>query len=476
LPINAPRLPRSSIEGADRLKGIGVSISTKRRDFDERKIAFLRPCDLRLNPRNARVHPPRQIDQIARSIERFGFNTPVLVDRQNNLLAGEGRVKAARQLGLERIPALRIEHLTPAEKRAFVLADNKLAEGSGWSRDILTLELQELANLDFNLELTGFNPGEIEALLAGQDPAEEEADEICPEYESSHAVTQLGDRWSAGPHLLLCGDARDHGSYKRLMAGEKATYAVTDPPYNIKIDGNAAGHGRTHYREFALASGEMSQAEFTSFLSDVFQNIRHHTVQGAICAAFIDWRHMPEMLDAGHKNFFELKNLCVWVKPSGGLGSFYRSRHELIFLWKCSRGKHVNNFELGQHGRVRTNVWEHTAGRFNSARAQGHHPTPKPVGLIADAIRDCSRRGDLILDPFCGSGTILMAAERAGRAARAIEIDPCYCDLAIRRWQARTGDSAMHTDTGASFADCESEMLHPKDSEARRERKGQRRR
>jgi DNA modification methylase len=452
-----------------------LSNSTKRRGFDERKITFLRPGDVKLNPRNARVHPPQQIDQIASSIERFGFNNPVLVDRQNNLLAGEGRVKAARQLGLERIPALRIEHLTPAEKRAFVLADNKLAEGSGWSNDILTLELQELADLDFNLELTGFNPGEIEALLAGQDPAEEEADEICPEYESSHAVTQRGYRWRAGPHLLLCGDARDRVSYKRLMAGEKAAYANTDPPYNIKIDGNAAGHGRIHYREFALASGEMNQAEFTSFLSDVFRNIRDHTVQGAICAAFIDWRHMPEMLDAGHKHFSELKNLCVWVKPGGGLGSFYRSRHELVFHWKCSRGKHLNNFELGQHGRSRTNVWEYTASRVNSAR-EGHHPTPKPVGLITDAIRDCSRRGDLILDPFCGSGTILLAAERAGRVARAIEIDPLFCDLTIRRWQARTGQSAIHADTGASFADCENETLHRKDSEARCERKAPKRR
>jgi DNA modification methylase len=458
------------------MTGIGVSISTKRRDFDERKIAFLRPCDLRLNPRNARVHPPQQIDQIARSIERFGFNNPVLVDRQNNLLAGEGRVKAARQLGLARIPTLRIEHLTPAEKRAFVLADNKLAEGSGWSRDILTLELQELADLDFNLELIGFNPGEIDALLDTQHSGGEDADEICPEYDPGHVVTQTGDCWRAGPHLLFCGDARDDVSYKRLMAGEKAAYAITDPPYNIKIDGNAAGHGRVHYREFAFASGEMGQGEFTAFLSDVFRQIRHHTAPGAICAAFMDWRHMPEILVAGQTNFVELKNLCVWVKPSGGLGSFYRSRHELVFVWKCSRGKHLNNFELGQHGRTRTNVWEYTGSSVKAASTQGHHPTPKPVGLVADAIRDCSRRGDLILDPFCGSGTILLAAERTGRAARTIEIDPCYCDQAIRRWQARTGQSAIHVESRISFADRERKTLHQMKSEVRHECKGQRRR
>jgi DNA modification methylase len=458
------------------MTGIGVSIPTKRRNFDERKIAFLRPCDLKLNPRNARVHPEQQIEQISRSIDQFGFNNPVLVDGQNNVLAGEGRVKAARRLGLQRIPVLKIEHLNSAEKRAFVLADNKLAEGSGWSRDILTLELQELADLDFNLELTGFNPGEIEALLGGQDPAEEEADEIYPEYESSHAVTQRGDCWRAGPHLLVCGDARDPATYKRLMAGEKAAYAITDPPYNIRIDRHAVGHGRVHYREFAFASGEMNQTDFTTFLSDVFRQIRHHTAPGAICAAFMDWRHMPEMLVAGQTNFVELKNLCVWVKPSGGLGSFYRSRHELAFVWKCSRGKHVNNFELGQHGRTRTNVWEYTAGSVKAAGAQGDHPTPKPVGLIADAIRDCSRRDDLVLDPLSGGGTILLAAERTGRAARAIEIDPRYCDLAIRRWQTRTGQSAIHVDSGASFADRESMTLHQIEAEALRERKGQRRR
>jgi DNA modification methylase len=455
--------------------GTGVSNYAERRRFDQRKVVFLRPCDLKLNPRNARVHPEEQIGQIARSIERFGFNAPVLVDGHNNLLAGEGRVRAARLLGLEGVPVLRIEHLNAAEKRAFALADNKLAERSNWSTDILKLELQELGDLDFNLELTGFSPGEIEALLGGQDPGDE-ADEVCPAYDLSRAVTQPGDCWRAGPHLLLCGDARDQASYKRLMVRQKATYAITDPPYNIRINQNAVGHGRVHYREFKFGSSEMSEAEFTAFLSDVFKQIRHHTSDGAICAAFMDWRHTREMLLAGQKNFIELKNVCVWVKPNGRLGSFYRSRHELVFIWKCSLGKHINNFELGQHGRTRTNVWEYPTGVAKTANAQEHHPTPKPVGLIADAIRDCSRRGDLVLDPFCGSGTILLAAERTGRAARAIEIDPRYCDLAIRRWETRTGQFAVHADSGASFADRESETSHQKDSEARRDCKKKRRR
>ena len=446
-------------------------------DRADRKVACLRVGDLQPNQNNARIHSGQQIEQIARSIDRFGFTNPVLIDGNNQILAGHGRVEAAKLLGLSRVPTLRIEHLTDAEKRAYVIADNKLAEKAGWSEDILKIELQELINLDFDVELTGFSVGEIDVLLGGEEADGEDADDTFPPERSDRgAVTRVGDCWRAGDHLLVCGDSRGEAIYRRLMSGERASYAITDPPYNIKIDGNAAGHGRTHYREFALASGEMSQAEFTTFLSDVFKQIRHHTTQGAICAAFMDWRHMPEILVAGQKNFVELKNLCVWVKPSGGLGSFYRSRHELVFLWKCSRGKHVNNFELGQHGRNRTNVWEYTGSSVPSARAQGDHPTPKPVGLIADAIRDCSRRGDLILDPFCGGGTVLLAAERTGRAARAIEIDPRYCDLAIRRWQARTGQSAIHVDSGASFADRESMTLHQTEAEARRERKGQRRR
>jgi DNA modification methylase len=423
------------------------------RRADERRLVLLHIRDLQPNRSNARTHSRQQVEEIARSIDKFGFNNPVLIDRDNHIIAGHGRVEAARLLGLVRIPALRIEHLSPAEKRAYVLADNRLAEKAGWDEEVLAIELQELINLDFNLELTGFSAGEIDALLGAQDSDDEDADDVCQEHEPSHAVTQAGDCWRAGAHLLLCGDARDQASYKRLMAGEKAAYAITDPPYNIQIDKNAVGHGRIRYREFAFASGELSSAEFTAFLGDVFRQIRHQTVQGAICAAFIDWKHMPEMLVAGQKNFLELKNLCVWVKPSGGMGSFYRSQHELVFVWKCSRGKHVNNFELGQHGRTRTNVWEYTGSSFNTASAQGLHPTPKPVGLIADAIQDCSRRGDLILDPFCGSGTILLAAERTGRAARTIEIDPLYCDLAIRRWQTRTGQSAIHVESGASFAD-----------------------
>lgn len=414
------------------------------------------------NLNNARTHSSRQIAEIARSIERFGFNNPVLIDGNNQILAGHGRVAAARILGLNSIPVLKIEHLTDAEKRAYVLADNKLAEKAGWDAEILRIELQDLIDLDFDIELTGFETGEIDVLVDDKDAAGDDADDVCPEYDRSPSITRPGDCWRLGDHVLVCGDARENHAYQHLLGGERAVYVITDPPYNVKIGGHVSGLGRVRHREFAMASGEMNEAGFADFLGQVFRQIRGYTVDGAIAAVFMDWRHMAEMLAAGQKTFAELKNLCVWVKPNGGMGSFYRSRHELTFIWKCSPGKHLNNIELGQHGRSRTNVWEYAgANSFKRGRMQEleSHPTVKPVAMIADAIRDCSRRGDLVLDPFGGSGTILIAAERSGRRARAIEIDPHYCDVAIRRWQVRTGKSAIHVESGASFEERQTRPL-----------------
>jgi hypothetical protein len=237
----------------------------------------MRVRDLKPNLKNARTHSRQQIEQIARSIDQFGFNSPILVDNGNQILAGHGRVEAAKLLGLDRIPALKIEHLSAVDKRAYVLADNKLAEQASWSKEILRIELQELTNLDFEVELTGFSAGEIDVLLGSQDAGSEDADDALPEEQpNTCAVTRPGDCWQAGDHLLVCGDAREEATYRQLMSGEKAAYAITDPPYNVKIDGHATGHGRTHHREFAMASGEMSQVEFADFLGKVFQQIRNH--------------------------------------------------------------------------------------------------------------------------------------------------------------------------------------------------------
>jgi 16S rRNA G966 N2-methylase RsmD len=416
---------------------------------------------------NARTHSRKQIRQIADSIERFGFTNPILIDDHGEIIAGHGRVAAAKLLGLNEVPTLRLSHLSATEKRAYVLADNKLAEKAGWDREILAIELQALIDLDFEVELTGFAMGEIDIILENADEAKGEAagpeDEV-PEPIPGPSVSQPGDLWLLDKHRIFCGDALDHSAYERLLDGERAEFIFTDPPYNVPIDGNVCGKGAIRHREFAMASGEMSKEAFTGFLTAAFRHLVAHSTDGSIHEICMDWRHIAEMMAAGNEVYTELKNLCVWAKTNAGMGSFYRSRHELVFVWKSGAGPHVNNFELGQHGRSRTNVWEYAgistmrAGRLEELAM---HPTVKPVALVADAIKDCSRRGGLVLDPFCGSGTILIAAERTGRTARTLEIDPQYVDVAIRRWQTYSGKAATLAVTGQSFEEIEEERVRP---------------
>jgi DNA modification methylase len=413
--------------------------------------------ELRPYANNARTHSKKQVRQIANSIEKFGFCNPVLIDDDKQIIAGHGRVEAAKLLGIDAVPTCRLSHLSAAEKRAYILADNKLAEKAGWDKELLAIELQGLIDLDFEIELTGFEMPEIDLILedareANGVPSGPEDD--VPQYSSGPVVTQAGDLWVLGSHRLLCADAREEAAYDRLLEGAKAEFVFTDPPYNVAIDGNVCGLGRIRHREFAMGSGEMSEAEFTAFLQTVSGHLAGHTIDGSIHQICMDWRHMWEMLSAGRAVYSELKNLCVWNKANAGMGSFYRSKHELIFVWKSGSTEHINNFELGQHGRNRTNVWDYAG--VNSLRAGrleelAMHPTVKPVALVADAIKDCSRRGGLVLDPFCGSGTILIAAERTGRKARALEIDPAYVDVALRRWQTYTGKAAILAASGETF-------------------------
>jgi DNA modification methylase len=421
------------------------------------KIELVPVRDLRPYANNARTHSRKQIRQIARSIEKFGFCNPILVDDTNQIIAGHGRVEAAKQLGIEAVPTCRLSHLSEADKRAYILADNKIATAAGWDKELLAIELQGLLDLEVDLELTGFEMAEIDLLLEETREAKSASsgpEDLVPPVSSGPAVTQSGDLWSLGNHALLCADARERTAYERLLEGAQAQFVFTDPPYNVRIDGNVCGLGQVRHREFAMASGEMSEAEFTEFLRTVFARLVEHTVDGSIHQICMDWRHLGEMLAAGHGVYSELKNLCVWAKTNAGMGSFYRSQHELVFILKSGTQPHINNFELGQHGRHRTNVWSYAG--VNSARPGrleelAIHPTVKPVALVADAIKDCSRRGGLVLDPFCGSGTILIAAERTGRKARALEIDPIYVDAAIRRWQGYTGKAATLAGSNETF-------------------------
>ena len=417
--------------------------------------------ELRPYANNARTHSKKQIRQIANSIKKFGFCNPVLMDDQKQVIAGHGRVEAAKLLGIDAVPAVRLSHLSDADKRAYILADNKLAEKAGWDREILAIELQGLIELDYEVELTGFETPEIDLILEDQRDAKGSAsgpeDEI-PARASGTVVSQTGDLWLLGEHRLICGDARETSSYAALLQGEKAQFVFTDPPYNVKIEGNVCGLGRIHHDEFAMASGEMSQAQFTEFLEQVFHQLANNSLDGSIHDVCMDWRHMSEMLAAGHKVYNELKNVCVWNKTNAGMGTFYRSKYELVFLWKLGSAAHINNFELGQHGRHRTNVWDYAGVNTLQASRRDElalHPTVKPVALVADAIKDCSSRGALVLDPFCGSGTVLIAAERTGRKARALEIDAHYVDVAIRRWQTYSGKSAVLAATNQTFEEVE---------------------
>ncbi|NOD62043.1 MULTISPECIES: DNA methyltransferase [unclassified Ruegeria] len=421
------------------------------------KVVYRKTNDLIPYAGNARTHNDKQIAQIAASIRAFGFANPVLVDSDGGILAGHGRVAAAKLLGMEMVPTIGLAHLSAAERRAYVIADNRLAELAGWDREILKIELEALADLDLNfeLEITGFETAELDILL--DDDIREGADDpadATPAPEEGPAVTRPRDIWHLGRHALICGDARDPSIYAALMGEERAQAVFTDPPYNVKIDGHVCGSGTVKHREFAMAAGEMDSDTFTAFLKASLGAMVDISHDGAIHFVCMDWRHMAELQAAGSKVYSELKNLCVWAKTNGGMGTFYRSRHELIYVWKVGTAPHTNTFGLGEKGRYRTNVWDYPGvnGFGGNQQDLALHPTVKPVALVADAIRDVTRRGDTVLDGFGGSGTTLIAAERCGRVARLVELDPVYCDVICRRYAALTGDDAFLAGTGETFA------------------------
>jgi DNA modification methylase len=420
------------------------------------KIANRDPGKLIAYDGNARTHSDKQIAQIAASIRKFGFLNPVLIGSDGIVIAGHGRVAAANQLGLREVPTIELAHLSEAERRAYVIADNRLAELAGWDRDILKIELQSLADmeLDFELEIIGFETAELDLLLDGDIGDGEDPDDVLPEATLEAPVTQPGDIWLLGNHRLICGDAQLDETYAALMQDDRARMVFTDPPYNVKISGHVCGSGAIQHREFAMASGEMDQADFTLFLKKSLSGMCSVSMDGAIHFVCMDWRHIGELQNAGNSIYSELKNLIVWKKTNGGMGTFYRSQHELVFAWKVGTAPHINTFGLGETGRYRTNVWEYPGVNSFGANQKDLelHPTVKPVALVTDAIKDVTRRGDIVLDGFGGSGTTLVAAERCGRKARLVELDPIYCDVICRRYTALTGDVAVLAETGENFA------------------------
>ena len=416
---------------------------------------------LRLDPKNPRSHTRKQIRQIARSIETFGFTVPVLTDADRKVIAGHGRVMACKELGWSEVPTIELGHLSPTQAKAYMIADNKLTDNSVWNDRLLAEQLQELSlqELDFSLETIGFDMGEIdfriEGLTSGSEGEDDPADAV-PAVSDEPPVSKPGDLWLLGQHRVYCGSSLEEASYQALMIGEQAAMVFTDPPYNVKIDGHATGLGAIRHRAFAMACGEMDEVQVTKFLTDACRRLAKHSTDGAIHFVCMDWRHIGEVWAAGLEVYSDIKNLCVWTKHNAGMGSLYRSQHELVFVFKHGRAPHQNNVQLGQHGRYRTNVWSYRgANSLGRGTDEGNllalHPTVKPVAMVADAIMDCSSRGEIVLDAFLGSGSTLMAAERTGRRCYGLELDPLYVDTIIRRWQVYTGDKAKHLTSGKTF-------------------------
>jgi len=425
--------------------------------IEYRAISGLQPYS-----RALRKHPEKQLVKLAASIRQFGFNNPILIDDNGTVIAGHARLEAAKRAGLTEVPTIRIAHLSSAEVKAFRLAEQRLGELGTWDTEALVLEIQEIIALDeFEIDLLGWETAEIDIMLdtpaeGADDPADDAVDPP-----TAPAVRE-GDLWLLGRHRLLCGTALDPASWTRLMDGKQGAMCLSDPPFNVKIQGHVSGLGKVKHREFAMASGEMTEAEFTEFLTSFLTATVDHLKDGAVLSVFMDWGHLYELQSAARNVGLRTLNLCIWNKTNAGMGSLYRSKHELVLVLKKGTAPHRNNVELGRHGRYRTNVWDYAgANSFGRTRDQDltDHPTVKPVALVADAIRDVTAHGEIVLDPFMGSGTTILAAERTGRVAHGFEIDPAYVEVAIRRWEKMTGEQAVLADTGRTFAEVSQDRL-----------------
>jgi DNA modification methylase len=429
----------------------------------ELRIEYLPLAELRPDPTNPRQHGKRHVRQIAKSIEAFGFNAPILIDDGKQIVGGHGRHAAAILLGLLTAPTICLGHLSPQQRRAYMVADNRLGDLSKWDGKALAgimLELAE-ADLSFDIEAAGFSVGEIDLMVAEADGADDADDEIP---EPGPIITQLSDVWELGEHLVLAGSALDESSYSAIIDQDGADLVFSDPPYNVPIQGHVSGLGKIQHREFAQAAGEMSKEEFIRFLNTALKLAARASRDGSLHYWAMDWRHQYELSVAARAVYDEQINLCVWSKTAAGMGSLYRSQHELFAVWRKGKARHRNNVELGRFGRSRSNVWSYPgANSFGRSSDEGNllalHPTVKPVALIADAILDSTRRGDIVLDPFLGSGSTLIAAEKVGRNCRGIELDPAYVDTIIRRWQRWSGGHARRRSDGRLFDNLEIEAF-----------------
>lgn len=430
--------------------------------FQHPKIEYLPIDKLRPAKRNPRTHSKKQTEKLYAIIRQFGFINPIIIADNGTIIAGHLRFQVAKLMCLAEVPVIRIQHLTEAERRAFALAENRIAQDAGTDAQQLHAEILELTvelpkeNID--IAVTGYEISEVDtALMNLEEPHHSTAADELPK--PGPKVSRPGDLWLMGDHRLSHTDARDSASYAALMRGERATMAITDPPYNVSILSHARGRSKRKFAEFPMASGELDDAAFIKFLTQCLRCVVQVSKDGAIIYVFIDWPHIGHLLKAGAEVFSELKNICVWVKSNGGQGSFYRSQHELVAVFKTGTAPHINTFQLGQHGRTRTNVWRYAGvNSFKAGRNDelNMHPTVKPVRMIVDAMLDCSSRGSIVLDPFMGSGSSIIAGETVGRRVYGMELDSEYVDVAVRRWQRFTGRDAILESTGQTFDEVQS--------------------
>lgn len=424
-------------------------------------IRYLPTDEVKDNPRDPRTYKKQDLLRAKQNLETCGVIIPFIIQQDATLLFGRIWWEAAKLAHIPMVPTITVEHLTPAQLDAFMLASNRLIERGDWDKRLLGEVLQDLSlqELDFTLDITGFEPAEIDMLIEGlnDEDAADAADELPP---TGPRVTRPEDMWQCRDSRLICGDSRDPAVFLRLMGHALATIVFADAPYNLKIPGNVSGLGKVKHGNFAMASGELTEPEFIDFLETVMKLAAQHSVDGSLHYFAIDWRHVYEMIVAGRRVYTSLENLCVWSKSQPAMGSFYRSQHELFLLFQMGRGSHKNNIQLGRFGRNRSNVWTYPgANSFGRQSDEGNllklHPTVKPVALITDVLLDASTRGDAVLDPFMGSGSTLIAAEKVGRRAYGIELSPEYVDVAVRRWERWTGEQAVLDGDGRTFREIE---------------------
>ena len=426
---------------------------------DNLQIQYLSLDDIKPYKNNPKKHTEKQVTQIINSIKEFKFNNPILIDENNIIIAGHGRYLAGKHLKLDTVPVIRLTHLNEAQKKAYRIADNKLTENGEWDFDLLKIEFADIENLDLDggLQLTGFDTAEIDTILT---PSMENNNSADPELNNvpfipdNEIISKPGDIWKLGKHRIICGNALEEETYKNLLGDTLADMIFTDPPYNVKISGHVSVRENNKHKEFAMASGEMSDKQFTNFLTQNFTLLKKFSKEGSLHFICMDWRHIEEICHAGYV-FDSFKNVCVWNKTNAGMGSLYRSKYELVFIFKNGKQSHVNNVKLGAEGRYRTNVWDYAGvnGFGKNKKLLKLHPTVKPVEMIWDAILDVSNRGDIVLDSFLGSGSTLIACEKAHRVCFGVELEPIYIDTAIRRWETLTGENATRQQDGKKYKD-----------------------